>query len=144
LKQDPIGQQLLLKYRGFRVNEPQPRRIVGIVGDGKHYGLQRRAPDLVYECFLQQPAAFPGGIVMAHIRQDLMIRTASTLAGREGELASSIKKIVVDLDPDQPVTEIESIDKLRADSIDDSRFTCGCWRSLLRSQCSLPQSESTG
>ncbi len=120
--EDPIGQQILLEYREYRVNEPQPRRIVGVVGDVKHYGLQRTAPDLVYECYFQQPAAFPGGTVMAHIREDLVIRTASPLAGREGELAASIKKIVADLDPDQPVTEIQSMDKLLADSIDDSRF----------------------
>jgi putative ABC transport system permease protein len=120
--EDPIGQQILLQYRGYRINEPQPRRIVGIVGDVKHYGLQRTAPDLIYESFFQQPAAFPGGTVMAHIREDLVIRTASPLAGREGELASSIKKIVSDLDPDQPVTEMQSMDKLLADSIDDSRF----------------------
>jgi putative ABC transport system permease protein len=59
---------------------------------------------------------------MAHIRQDLVIRTASGLAGREGELAASIKKIVADLDPDQPVTAAMSMDRLLADSIDDSRF----------------------
>lgn len=120
--EDPIGQQLLLEYRGYRINEPQPRRIVGIVGDVKHYGLQRTAPDLVYESFFQQPAAFPGGTVMAHINEYLVIRAASPLAGREGELAASIKSIVAELDPDQPVTEIQSMDKLLADSIDDSRF----------------------
>jgi putative ABC transport system permease protein len=37
-------------------------------------------------------------------------------------LASSIKKIVADLDPDQPVGAIMSMDKRLAESIDDSRF----------------------
>lgn len=120
--EDPIGQQLLIHYRSYRVDEPQPRRIVGIVGDVKAYGLHNRAPDLIYESFFQQPAAFPGGTVTDHIHQDLVIRTASPLAERESELAGSIKKIVAEVDPDQPVTEIQSVDRLLSDSIDDSRF----------------------
>jgi putative ABC transport system permease protein len=120
--EDPVGQQLLIHYRSYRVDEPQPRRIVGIVGDVKAYGLRNRTPDLIYECFFQQPAAFPGGTALDHIHQDLAIRTASPLAGRESELAGSIKTIVAEVDPDQPVTEIQSVDRMLSDSIDDSRF----------------------
>jgi putative ABC transport system permease protein len=120
--EDPIGQQVLLQYEGSGINEPRPRRIVGIVGDVKQYGLERPVPDLVYECFLQQPAAFPGGSVMAHISQTLVLRTAFGLAGRERELAASMKKIVAELDPDQPVARIMSMDRHLDDSMDDARF----------------------
>jgi putative ABC transport system permease protein len=120
--EDAIGQQLLLQYAGFGVNEPQPRRIVGIVGDVRQYGLGRATPDLVYECDLQQPAAFPGGSVMAHISQNLVIRTASGLAARENEIAESIKKIVAELDPDQPVAGLMTMNQRLAESIDDWRF----------------------
>jgi putative ABC transport system permease protein len=37
-KENPIGQRILIRYRGYRVNEPQPREIVGVVGDVKQYG----------------------------------------------------------------------------------------------------------
>jgi putative ABC transport system permease protein len=120
--EDAIGQQLLLQYAGFDVNEPQPRRIVGIVGDVKQYGLGRATPDLVYECYLQQPAAFPGGSVLAHISKNLVIKTASGLAARGNELAASIKKIVAELDPDQPVAGLMSMNQRLAESIDDARF----------------------
>jgi len=120
--QDPVGQQVLLHYRSYRVSEPLPRRIVGVVGDVKHYGLQGPAPGMLYASYLQQPAAFPGGTTMDHISQSLVIRTASNLAGREGELAAAIKKIVAELDPDQPVTDIRTMDQVLALSIDDSKF----------------------
>jgi len=120
--QDPIGQQLRLRYDPWPVDEDQPRQIVGVVGDVRHFGLGRPARAFVYVSYLQQSAVFPGGSVINHLDQKLMVRTASSLAGHEAELASAAKKAVADLGSDQPVTDVMSMDQVVAESISGWRF----------------------
>jgi putative ABC transport system permease protein len=121
-KENPIGQRILLRYRGYRVNEPQPRQIVGVVGDVKQNGLQAAPPELIYASYLQQPAAFPGGCITDHIDQTLVLRTALNVRGMGSELASVIKKTVQEVNPDVPVADIESMDRVLAMSIEDPQF----------------------
>ena len=121
-REDPIGKRLRMRYRGYGVDEPEAREIVGVVGDVKHDGLARTAPEAIYASYLQQPAAFPGGCVMAHLHQSLLVKMSSHLSGREAELGSAIQSIVMKLDADQPITEVMSMDRLLATSIDDSKF----------------------
>jgi hypothetical protein len=58
--ENPIGQQILLRYDPYPVDESRPRQVVGVVGDVKHFGLGEEAPPFVYAPFEQQPAVFPG------------------------------------------------------------------------------------
>jgi len=115
--EDPIGQQILLRYDPYPVNERRPRQIVGIVGDVKHWGLGQPAPPFMYASHLQQPAVYPGGAIVAHLWQTLAIRTAP--GARRGDLAVSVKKIVSELDPDQPVGEAITMDEVLARSMGD-------------------------
>jgi putative ABC transport system permease protein len=121
-KENPIGQRILIRYRGYRVNEPQQREIVGVVGDVKQYGLQVAPPELIYASYLQQPAAFPGGCIVDHIDQTLVLRTASNASGMQTNLAAVIKKVVQELNPDIPVANIMSMDRVLAMSIEDPQF----------------------
>jgi putative ABC transport system permease protein len=116
--EDPIGQQLLLRYDPWPVDEDRPRQIVGIVGDVRHFGLGRPAPPFVYVSYLQQSAVFPGGAVLNLLDQNLVVRRASGQA----DLAPAVKKIVADLNPDQPITDIMTMDQVVAESIGDWRF----------------------
>jgi putative ABC transport system permease protein len=118
--EDPVGQQILLRFDPYPVDEERPRQIVGVVGDVKHFGLGQPAPPFIYASYLQQPAVYPGGSIVAHLWQELAIRTAPR-ARPEG-LASAVKKIVADLDPDQPVTNVMSMDQVLAESMGDYRF----------------------
>jgi putative ABC transport system permease protein len=120
--EDPIGQELLLRYRPYQIDEARPRRIVGIVGDVKHYGLGQPAPPFIYDSYLQQPAVIPGGAVAAHLGQSLVVRMAPGAVSQEGMLASAVKKAVAELDPDQPVTGVMTMDQALARSFSDSRF----------------------
>lgn len=119
--QDPIGQQLLLRYEDYHVDEPRPRQIVGVVGDVKHYGLGNPAPPFVYTSYLQQPEVFPGGAVTSHIDQELAIRISTGVAER-ASLITGVKKIVAELDPDQPLTAFMTMNQVLSQSLDDSRL----------------------
>jgi putative ABC transport system permease protein len=92
------------------------------VGDVKHFGLGQPAPPFVYLSYLQQPAVFPGGAVVPFLDQMLMVRIASGSGSHQTDLASAVKKVVADLDPDQPVTDIRTMDQALEESIGDSRF----------------------
>jgi putative ABC transport system permease protein len=120
--EDPIGHQLLLGFPGYPLNEDRPRQIVGVIADVKQFGLGRSAPPFLYTSFLQQQAVFPGGNVMPHLMGTVVIRTISDLGAHEADLTRSVKQIVARLDPDQPVTDITTMQHALAASISDSQF----------------------
>jgi predicted permease len=99
-QKDPIGQQLLLRYEPDQVDEERPRQIVGVVADVKHVGIGGMHP-LFYESYLQYPA---------HLSGTLVIRTTSDVRAHEADLTASVKQAVKELDPDQPVTDISTMD----------------------------------
>jgi putative ABC transport system permease protein len=120
--EDPIGQQILLRYDPYPVDEQRPRQIVGIVGNVKHFGLGEETPPFVYASNLQQPAVFPGGSARAHLHQDLLLRTPSGRLNGGTNLVSAVKQAIADIDPDQPVTNIMTMEQVLAASIGDWRF----------------------
>ncbi len=119
--EDPVGQQLLLRFDPYPVDEDRPRQIVGVVGDVKHFGLGEAAPPAIYASYLQQPAVFQGGAALAHLQQALLIRTAPSLL-RDNSLTLAAKKAAAEIDPEQPITDIMTMDQVMAQSIGDWRF----------------------
>ena len=120
--EDPIGQQILLRYDPYPVDEARPRQIVGIVGDVKHFGLGEETPPFVYAPFVQQPAVFPGGAARAHLHKALVLRTTSGPMSGGQNLAVSVKQALAEIDPNQPVTNIMTMDDILAASLGDYRF----------------------
>jgi putative ABC transport system permease protein len=120
--EDPIGQQILLRYDPYPVDQPRPRQIVGIVGDVKQFGLAEETPPFVYAPFLQQPGVFPGGAARAHLHQALILRTPSGRLLTGTNLAEVVKNAVAEIDPNQPVTNIMTMDDVLAASLGDFRF----------------------
>jgi putative ABC transport system permease protein len=120
--EDPIGQQILLRYDPYPVDELRPRQIVGIVGDVKHFGLGEETPPFVYAPFTQQPAVFPGGAARAHLHKALVLRTRSGPMGVDKNLAVSVKQALAEIDPNQPVTNIMTMEDVLATSLGDYRF----------------------
>jgi putative ABC transport system permease protein len=59
---------------------------------------------------------------MAHLAQTLVVRSASSLGKREAGLAAAVKKAVAELDPDQPVTGIMTMEQSLARSVGDAQF----------------------
>jgi putative ABC transport system permease protein len=120
--EDPIGQQILLRYDPYPVDEARPRQIVGVVGNVKHFGVGEEAPPFVYAPFVQQPAVFPGGSARAHLHKALVLRTALGPLAGGASLATEVKKAIAEVDPDQPVTNILMMDEVLTASLGDWRF----------------------
>jgi len=115
--ENPIGQQVLLRYDPYPVDEIHPREIVGVVGDVKYNGLGHVAPPFVYASYLQQPLSFPGGTAIGHIQQVVLVRAAPGMAAAGTTLAEDMRKAVAAIDPDQPVTNVMTMKQVLADSI---------------------------
>jgi putative ABC transport system permease protein len=120
--EDPIGQQILLRYDPYPVDEERPRQIVGIVGDVKHFGLGEEAPPFMYASYLQQQAVFPGGTALPHLHHFVVIRKASGLGSRGNELAGEVKRAIAGIDADLPVTAVRSMEDVLSESMGDYRF----------------------
>jgi putative ABC transport system permease protein len=101
--EDPIGKRIQLS------NEPDvDREIVGIVGDVKRVSLTREVPAQTYEPYLQQPFPF----------MTLALRTA----GDPTLLNETIRREVLNLDREQPISGIITLDRLIANSTAEQRF----------------------
>ncbi len=122
--EEPIGQQILLRYDPYPVigEENRPRQVVGVVGDVRHFGTAEPVPPFIYVSYLQQPSAFAGGSVVPLLNQTLMVRTSSGLTGQDTGLASAVKKVVIELDPDLPVTDVMTMNQVLEQSMGDARF----------------------
>ncbi len=107
--EDPIGQQILLRYELQQVDEERPRQIVGVVGEVKQIGMGGLHP-LLYESFLQQPEVFRGGSEFLHLWGSLVIRTTPDVRAHEADITASVKQMVKEMDPDQPVTDVSTMD----------------------------------
>jgi predicted permease len=110
--EDPIGQQILLHYTfNDVVDEERPRQIVGVVGEVKQAGMGGIHP-LVYESYLQQPEVYPGGSDGFHLAGTLVIRTVSDVHAHEADIIATAKRMVKEMDPDQPVTAISTMEDM--------------------------------
>jgi putative ABC transport system permease protein len=96
--QDPIGK--IFRHRG------QTRTIVGIVGDVRVRGLERTSEPQIY-----LPAAQIAGASPANFDpKDLVIRHS----GRGDALVSAIRQIVRSADPEQPISDVRTMDEVLA------------------------------
>ncbi len=118
--EDPIGKQLLL--RNAELDEPHPRQIVGVVGDTKWYLAQGRQRPTVYASYLQQPSDFRGGTIESHLAQMVMMRSASPLGDGEAGLVTAAKKAVAEVNPEQPINDVLTLEQMFARGTGDYRF----------------------
>ncbi len=120
--ENPVGKQLLMRYESYHVDETRTREIVGVVGDAKLDGLEQRVFPTVFSSFRQQAAVFPGGAMLPHIHQTLLVRTRSEVAESDHHFVSSLRKAAAKIDRDQPVTDVMSMQKYLAGSMGDTKF----------------------
>ena len=99
--EDPLGKVVRANYGGRAV-------VVGIVGDVRQNGLRHEPPPMVY--FNQRTAPRIGTTIVA--------RTAGDPAG----IANAIRSAVREIDPNQPIRSIETLDNVMSESIARDRF----------------------
>jgi predicted permease len=96
--QDPIGKTF--RHRG------DTRTVVGVVGDVRVRGLERTSEPQLYLSAPQTPAGFGASFDP----KDLVIRHS----GQGEALVSAVRQIVREADPEQPVSDVRTMDAVLA------------------------------
>jgi putative ABC transport system permease protein len=111
--EDPIGQRVLstndATSRGDFNQPDRWPRIVGIVGDVKHFGLESRDSADLYVCYMQRPRRISGMTVVVRARDE-----ATTLA-------ASLRQEVKAIDKNLPVS-VAAMDQVFARTTATRRF----------------------
>jgi putative ABC transport system permease protein len=105
--QNPIGKRI--KFPGSE-KQPQPwRTVVGIVGDVKQHGLDRKDPMQIYLPEAQYPTPF----------MTLAVRTSPD----PQTMIAAVRNEIHTVDKDQAIYSITTLEQLLADSISLRRFS---------------------
>jgi putative ABC transport system permease protein len=104
LGEDPIGKSIVIDMK----DQNLPSRIVGVVGDVKHYGLNTTAP----------PTAYWPHVELAIGLMTLVLRSDAN----PKQLISPVRQVVAAMDPELPITRIATMNELLADSVARERF----------------------
>jgi putative ABC transport system permease protein len=105
--QDPIGKRI--KFPGSEKNLQPWRTVIGVVGDVKQYGLDRKDPMQIYLPEAQYPRFF----------LTLIVHTSSD----PRNLIAAVRGEIHEMDKDQAVYNIVTMEQLLADSISLRRFS---------------------
>jgi len=94
-QENPLGRHIVTGGR--------PMEIVGVVADAKLYGLDAPIEPAIYVPHMQHPGQSMG----------LAIRTD----GDPAAMASAVRREILKLDPEQPISSVRTMDKVLADSL---------------------------
>jgi len=103
--EDPIGKRVIINMK----DQDDPSEIIGVVADNKHLGLDTPV----------EPMAFWPHAELAFGGMTLMLRTNT----EPTSLASSVRAVIRELDPQQPIGEISTMESLLSVSVARSRFS---------------------
>ena len=96
---DPIGHTFTLAFA--------ERVVVGVVGDVHVRGLERTSEPQVYAAYMQ----VGDGSLIGYFPNDLAVHIAS---GDPSALAQPIREIIRRVDPEQPISDVRTIDQIVA------------------------------
>jgi predicted permease len=112
---DPVGKQIYLTYfeEQHQTPEGRPREIVGVVADARLFGPGRPIPPMAYIPYRQHISIYLNGVAHTHMEKTLLVRTV----GEPAALAHALQSAVGEIDRNQIVTEIQSMEQVRSDLI---------------------------
>ena len=101
---DPLGKLLHLRFGGAAVerDDEQPRLIVGVVTDVKHWGPAQRPLPAIYTSDQQHQWEYPSGASAIHLQKILYVRTSQ----EPSSIATSVRQAVSEVDRDQAVLDV--------------------------------------
>jgi putative ABC transport system permease protein len=102
--QDPIGQRVTINMK----DDNQPSEIIGIVGDNRHKSLDSEV----------DPMAFWPHAELVYSSMTLVMRTR----GDSTSIAGAARNVIHQMDPDQPIGEVITMNGLMARSVARSTF----------------------
>jgi putative ABC transport system permease protein len=102
--QDPLGKRVTINMK----DENVPTEIIGVVGDTKHLGLDKENEEMAY---WPQPE-------LVYSYMTLVIRTQ----GDPTSVAPAAREVIRNIDSEQPIGEVSTMEGLLAKSVSRSRF----------------------
>jgi putative ABC transport system permease protein len=102
--EDPIGKRITVPMS----EKPAATEIVGIVGDVRYEGLTEEANPAVYLPPVELPYPFMTFVVRA--------------TGDPAAMAPTVRREIGAIDPDLPVSDVQTLDKVMADTVGRARF----------------------
>ncbi|HKG12067.1 MAG TPA: ABC transporter permease, partial [Pyrinomonadaceae bacterium] len=103
--QDPIGRRVSITM----FEAPNPTEIVGVVGDVRSDSLTKEA----------EPTAYFPHPELAYPFMTLAVRTA----GDPAEMAPAVRREISSIDPDQPVSDVRTMNQVMAETVGRARFS---------------------
>lgn len=102
--EEPLGKRATI----FMKNDNQPCEIIGIVGDSKHMGLDSEI----------EPVAYWPHPELVYSGMTFVLRTK----GDANAVASAARNVIQTIDPQQPVADVQTMERLLSKSIAKARF----------------------
>lgn len=102
--EDPLGKRISVNMFG----EPRPTEIIGIVGDVRYDSLTDEA----------RPTAYFPHPELTYPFMTLAVRTN----GDPAEMAPAVRRELSAIDPDQPVSDVRTMNQVMADTVARPRF----------------------
>lgn len=100
---DALGKRLIINF-----GKPTPREVVGIVGDVKHIKLEEAPKPEMYVPYMQNPWAFMTVVLRTTVPPD--------------NLAPAVRNEVWNVDKNQPVDKIMTLDQVLYESVAQPRL----------------------
>jgi putative ABC transport system permease protein len=102
--QDPVGRTLVLDYQGG----PTERQVVGVVRDARYHGPRSDPAPEIFIPHAQNP----------YLVMNVVVRTTID----PGALAQTARAQALQVDPDQPVHSVTTMERLLDDTMQQDRF----------------------
>ncbi len=119
--EDPMGKLIRTSLSAgdeMTMQESRPREIVGIVGDVRQFGYGSSISPIMYGSYRQHGADYPGGYYVFHTWKRITVRTAATPAS----LMAPLQKVVAEIDKDQALFDVHSMEVALSDRMGFPRF----------------------
>jgi len=106
---NPLGQKAVIYMKSNEESENTPSEIIGVVGDVRQMGLDTPGEPTVY---WPHPELVYSGMT-------ILVRTSNDPLG----LVSATRNELLQMDPEQPMAAVATMEQLLGDSLARSRFT---------------------